>query len=165
MAPIGETILLWRLERCLSQEELAGRAGVSRPNLSAVERGKREISLRTLRALALALGVQPGILVDGKSPMELKERIDTSRKTLERIADGVVYGKPVKSQKEKELVGLLRSLTNNRFSVMKGGSRIPYVRKRMINSAWLQLSSGYSPEMVGSLIQRITDREQVLTSQ
>ena len=70
MAPFGETVLLWRLQRGLTQKELARRAGVPRPNLSAIERGQLEVSLKTVRALALALGVRPGVLVDGIAPEE-----------------------------------------------------------------------------------------------
>src|SRR6266700_81765 len=68
MLPFGETLLAWRLARGMSQAELAQAARMSRPNLSAVERGDREVTLRTLRRLALALDVRPGILADGVAP-------------------------------------------------------------------------------------------------
>lgn len=68
MLPFGETVLAWRLARGLTQAALANLARVSRPNLSAIERGQREVTLGTLRALAVALDVRPGVLVDGVSP-------------------------------------------------------------------------------------------------
>lgn len=65
MIPFGQAVLLWRLHRGLTQQTLAVKARVPRSNLSAIERGKREVSLRTLRSLALALEVRPGVLADG----------------------------------------------------------------------------------------------------
>jgi transcriptional regulator with XRE-family HTH domain len=61
--PFGETVLAWRLARGMTQAALARAACIPRPNLSAIERGDREVTLKTLRALALALEVRPGVLV------------------------------------------------------------------------------------------------------
>lgn len=41
----------------VSQEELAGRAGVHRTYVSSVERGQRNVSLENIFGLAAALGV------------------------------------------------------------------------------------------------------------
>ena len=151
MGPFSRTVLLWRLERRLSQEALAKAAKISRPNLSAVERGKREVSLRTLRALALALQVRPGVLVEGISPRELSGVSIFTRASLERVADGVAANKPVKDASEERLVALLKLMVRSRPDSRKG--------KRVIDRAWLQLSAGYPPELIQSLFQRIRDRE------
>ena len=52
-----------RLERGLTQEELAQRAGVSKDTLSKAERDVRRLWPRTVYRLAQALGVQPGELL------------------------------------------------------------------------------------------------------
>ena len=88
MLPFGQTVRVWRVHRGMTQQQLAQAAHIPRPNLSAIEQGKREVSLSTLRALALALEVQPGVLVDGIPP-SLSGGMSSpfSRKALEEIAD------------------------------------------------------------------------------
>ncbi len=71
MISLGENICLWRLAKGLSQESLALRAGIPRPNLSAIEHGRQDITVATLRALSFALGIKPGVLVDGIAPVSL----------------------------------------------------------------------------------------------
>ncbi len=50
-------VRVWREHRGLSLRELGRRAGVSPQLLSEIETGKKEGSLRTLRAIARELGV------------------------------------------------------------------------------------------------------------
>jgi transcriptional regulator with XRE-family HTH domain len=47
-----------------SQESLAARAGIHRTYMGAVERGERNVSLRNIVRLAVALGVHPRDLFD-----------------------------------------------------------------------------------------------------
>lgn len=47
----------------LSQEALADRAGMHRTYISSVERAERNVSLETLFAIAVALGVDPTELI------------------------------------------------------------------------------------------------------
>ncbi len=62
----SDLLLLGRgIRRCrervgLSQEELAGRAGLHRNYVGLVERGERNATVKTLLALARTLGVSPG---------------------------------------------------------------------------------------------------------
>jgi len=84
MVTFAENVYLWRIFRGLSQEKLAERSGIPRPNISAIEKGKREVSLATLRALAANLETTPGSLVNGVPPMHFKQGI-FSRKSLEAI--------------------------------------------------------------------------------
>lgn len=48
----------------LSQDQLAERAGLSRTQVSNLERGVHEPGSQTIRRLAAALGVQPGDLLN-----------------------------------------------------------------------------------------------------
>ena len=151
MIPFGETILMWRLYRGYTQETLARAAHIPRPNLSSIERGGREVSLKTLRALALALGVRPGILADGQAPSVAKPA-RLSRRWLERVADGLALGRMPSDPREKALVGQLRPLVASRLP--QPGRRIG----RQAERAWLALSAHYPPEVVESLLQRVRER-------
>lgn len=48
----------------LSQESLAGKAGLDRTYISSCERGERNVTLATLDRLSAALGVSPNSLLD-----------------------------------------------------------------------------------------------------
>jgi transcriptional regulator with XRE-family HTH domain len=56
---VGRNIRRLRLERGLSQEELADEIGVHRTYMGGVERGERNLTLRSLERLAQRLGVSP----------------------------------------------------------------------------------------------------------
>jgi len=61
----GESsIKLWREHRGLTQQELATRAGISKPYLSQIETGKRQGTIETLSAIARSLDVPLDILTD-----------------------------------------------------------------------------------------------------
>ena len=59
----GETLAALRLERGLSQEQLAHEAGLHRTFISMVEHGKRQPTLATVFDLAEALDVRPSTMV------------------------------------------------------------------------------------------------------
>jgi transcriptional regulator with XRE-family HTH domain len=155
--PFGPTIALWRQARGLTQDALARRARISRPNLSGIERGKREVTLRTIRALALGLDVRPGVLVDGAAPPELAAG-PLTRPALERIADAAV-GRPARlSASERRLAEALRILTRPRRRAAQGRSRPVRPSARATDRAWRLLA--LYPAAVGqTLVQRISDRE------
>ncbi|WP_440982255.1 helix-turn-helix domain-containing protein [Shinella sumterensis] len=65
-----------RLERGLSQEELAHRADLHRTYVSAIERCKYSVSIDSLQALAKVLGVEPYELLmpeDGSAPTSCED--------------------------------------------------------------------------------------------
>ena len=107
MITFGENILLWRLHRSLSQEQLAALSNIPRPNLSDIEKGKRDVTLSTIRYLANALRVLPGTLVNGEPPEYKKCGGDLSREFMERVADSVASGKSPKDAEEHQLYELL----------------------------------------------------------
>src|SRR6185437_7370469 len=101
MRPFGETVLAWRLTRGMTQAQLARAARIPRTNLSAIERGEREVTLPTLRALALALNVRPGTLVDGETPGASASPL--TRTQMERIAEATVRGTALSDPRESAL--------------------------------------------------------------
>ncbi|MDO8730359.1 MAG: helix-turn-helix transcriptional regulator [Candidatus Omnitrophota bacterium] len=152
MLSVGKTVYLWRSKRGLTQEQLARATGIPRPNLSNLERGKQELSLKTLRLLASVLKVTPGTLVDGISPLAVKGPLEFSRKELDHIANAA-FGDEKLGGRQAEVVELLKILASNRIS------RSLCSGKRRVNAAWLQFKSALSRETVNALIQRIEDRE------
>lgn len=59
LARFGRKLRTVRVEKGISQEELAQRSGLHRTYVSSVERGERNISLVNIAKLASALGVKP----------------------------------------------------------------------------------------------------------
>ncbi len=54
----GSNVKKYRLERNLSQEQLAEKSGLHRTYISAVERAERSISLDNIQKIALALNIE-----------------------------------------------------------------------------------------------------------
>ena len=65
LAVVGRRVREARIDRELSQEQVAEAARVSRPYLSAVERGERNVGIVNLIRIAHVLRVDPGDLVRG----------------------------------------------------------------------------------------------------
>jgi DNA-binding XRE family transcriptional regulator len=61
----GESRRVWREYRKLTQSQLAEKTGVIVAHISQIEGGKRECSVKLLRALAGALDVDVGMLLSG----------------------------------------------------------------------------------------------------
>ena len=59
----GANIRAYRRERGVSQEELADALGVHRTYMGGVERGERNLTLRSLERLAKRMGVDPVTLL------------------------------------------------------------------------------------------------------
>jgi transcriptional regulator with XRE-family HTH domain len=53
----GQRVKSLRKEKGMSQEELAEKSGLNRPYISAIEQGKRNVSLEVMEKLAEAMGV------------------------------------------------------------------------------------------------------------
>lgn len=159
MAPTGpfaETVLAWRLERRLTQAELARRAGLPRSNLSAIERGEREVTLRTLRALALALEVRPGVLADGEMPRASLAR--STRAALERIAEAAARGLDLADPGEARLARHLRQAMSAQLGSTNRRTRQSRPYRRRADRAYLLLRAGVTPEVLASLVERVINQ-------
>lgn len=60
---VGRAVRRFRQERRLSQEELADELGMHRTWVGGVERGERNLTLRSVERLAAGLGVDPAHLL------------------------------------------------------------------------------------------------------
>ena len=156
MVPFSRCILLWRLSRGLSQARLAGKARIPRPNISNIERGKRDVSLSTLRALAVALDVSPGTLADGIPPQDGGPPF--SREILEKVASAVSKGRIPAGQKEGALVQrvlhLVQAKKRAHFNPGRGRGKIG----RRSERAWLTASAQYPPAVIQSLVERVVEK-------
>ncbi|HDH04580.1 MAG TPA: XRE family transcriptional regulator [Nitrospirae bacterium] len=158
MIAFGENILLWRLHRSLSQERLAALSNIPRPNLSNIEKGKRDVTLSTIRSLANALGALPGTLVNGEPPEHKKHAGDLSREFMERIAGSVARGKPPGDREEHRLYQLLREVLRCSLKCAREPRRRLPLPAGKCGLAWLRLRALYPPEIVNSLIARTRER-------
>jgi transcriptional regulator with XRE-family HTH domain len=154
MLPFGETILAWRLARGLTQAQLARAARVPRPNLSAIERGARDVTLRTLRALAVALDVSPGTLADGISPHQGPS--PSHRVGLERIAAAALEGNALSDPREARLASHLGAV----MGVGPAGARRGRRQRaaRATERAYFLLRTSASAETIASLVSRVSER-------
>jgi transcriptional regulator with XRE-family HTH domain len=91
----AESLRRIRIERFLSQRELARLAGLHAITLVRLEAGTTAPSTRTVRALAGALGVEPGELT---SPEEVAEL----RRVLKNDARHAASGQPDPSSRSSQ---------------------------------------------------------------
>jgi len=63
---IGKSLRVKRIERFMSQAELAEASGLSEAHVGRIERDEVEPHLSTIRKLARALGVEPQELAKGE---------------------------------------------------------------------------------------------------
>jgi transcriptional regulator with XRE-family HTH domain len=82
----AENLRRFRIDRFLSQRELARRAGLHSVTLTRLEAGAAAPSTRSVRALAAALGVEPRDLTTPDEVAELR-RVLSKSGALEEIGD------------------------------------------------------------------------------
>ena len=149
MQPLGHTIYQWRLERKLTQNQLAELCGVSRPNLSAIEQGARDVTLKTLKRLASGLGITAGTLADGRGPDELHEKPKWGRFELDRIGRLAAGQRLLASSKEKESARELSSVMNSKIR----GAQTRNIRRE--NETISSLKTKLGSELFEHLIKRV----------
>ena len=135
----------------MTQVELARAARISRPNLSAIERGEREVTLKTLRALALALDVRPGVLADGQLPG--RAELPLTRARLERVSQAAVSGRRLADPRESALADRLAAVTSSRRAA-RGATR----PTRSAERAYLLLKGMEDDTTLASLFDRVAGK-------
>jgi transcriptional regulator with XRE-family HTH domain len=162
MLTFGDNILLWRLHRSLSQERLATLSNLPRPNLSDIEKGKRDVTLSTIRSLANALRVSPGTLVNGEPPKPEQWKEDLTRGSMERIASSVARGTYPKDSAERHISILLKEVLHCSLQSLQTRKRHLPLPGKKGNRAWLLLRAMYPAETINSLIMRSLEHAEIL---
>ena len=153
MLPIGEVIHLWRVRKGLTQQALAERSHVSRPNLSAIEQGTRDLTVQTLRRIASALGVPAGGLVDGIGPKPEHLPPNLGRQSLDRMAR-LASGQWLRAtDRERKTAFSLASIMKSKMSPV-GTKRKRLRSVRSENATFLQLKADLGGQVLQSLIRR-----------
>ena len=148
---IGQTIYIWRSYKKMTQEDLAKKSGVSRPNLSAIEQGARDLTVKTLRRIASALGVKPGILVDDVLP-EFTLRKTWDRESLDRVARRAIGERTQLSAPEKKIARIVKLLAKKKLGL--AGSCFSRTT-RQENVQWLVLKKGIGEHKVAYILSRV----------
>jgi transcriptional regulator with XRE-family HTH domain len=97
----GDVLRRYRVERDISQEELAYLAGVDRTFVSRLERGLRQPTMTTLIGIGLALGVSAADMVRETEQVYLKQAKLASPLQKERDKPDVVKEKAKKYSKAR----------------------------------------------------------------
>ncbi len=141
MLPIGYQIYLKRLELGLTQNELAGRVHIPQSNLSNIEKGKRDLTVSTLRRIAAAMNVHPRDFFAEADP---KAKHELSRQKIERIAK-LVAGKAEPKPEEMSVTHLFKQVVPRR------GRK--YVKD--LNRSWLELHQQFNASEINSICERV----------
>ncbi len=146
MVPIGSQIYLRRLEQNLTQVDLAKKVGIPQPNLSNIEKGKQDITVSTLRKIAVAFNIHPAEFF--KDTGEVPQS-HLSRHKIEHIAKKVAE-EPKPSQHQKDpLVTLYQKV-------------LPYqgrVRVKELQKSWLVLRSKCNSQEINSVRERVAEHK------
>lgn len=146
MIPIGDQIYLRRLEEKLTQQELAKKAGIPQPNLSNIEKGRQDLTISTLRKIALALSIHPSEFFSETVPASGKTNF--SRAQIEKIARGVT-GREKLNPNEQEIAALLKKIIPQKGRI----------RLRELNNAWLELRRKFNQQEINSLYERVMEQQ------
>jgi len=87
---IGKTIREYRKSQGLSQEKLAERVGTKHTDIGKLERGERNVTLRTLERVAQSLGIEVYQLFEDEKRSKLTRKeylMDKINQTLSNVSD------------------------------------------------------------------------------
>lgn len=144
MIPIGYQIYLKRLEQNLTQAELAIKADVPQPNLSNIEKGKQDITVSTLRKIAVAFNIHPAEFFKDFDDVP---KPNSGRKQIERIAKQVAAETVPKKGRQDQVVTLYKNILPH-----KGRIRV-----RELQRSWLELKKRFNSQEINSVRERVAE--------
>ena len=147
MLLIGSVIQQARLQKGLTQARLASLCGIPQPNLSNIERGKRDITIATLRRIAVALSVHPGEFFSDFNPEP--DRMVLSRRRIERLAKVISDRNKPSNSEEREISKWFKKILPDKGKV----------RVRELNQAWLELRKRFTSQEINSVYERTQEHQ------
>ena len=149
---LGQRLQQQRLQKGLTQPELARRTGIAQANLSNIEKGKRDPSLLTLRKICFALGVPAWEIV--RAAEQAPTGLSLKRTELEKLAK-VILGSGAERPRavSRELVKALRQI----FSIERG------VSDKELDQSWVKALGVFLHRDILTLRDRVND-ERLRTS-
>jgi len=152
MVTVPLYLTAWRAERGMSQVGLARRTGLAQSALSAIEAGRRNITLNTLGQLAQALAVPPAALLQWPD----RRQLPLTRHQVDGVARAVVSG-------ERHLGPVLNHLADEIATLVMGKLRAHEApgAKRTWGRRWdapyraWRMRQHYPWEMVVTILQRL----------
>lgn len=145
----SRAIYLARIEKGLSQKELALKAGIPQPNLSKIEKG-RDFKVSTLSQIALALDISVDNLIRGSQPLDINKKKFFQRDNIEKTIDQIVNNETI-PKKFKSPAQLIY------FMAKKDKS---YASKKNIHLAWYNLKKNFSNDEIQTIISKLTKSRQ-----
>jgi transcriptional regulator with XRE-family HTH domain len=143
----------WRTAKRVSQEELARLSGIPQGALSVIERGRRDMTLRSLERIAQALGLEITALF--RTPLA---GFHLDRREKEEIARAIIEGKRPKDPVKDELASDLRSLVSRKLLASKApGARATRGKRWKVSRRSIDLQRKYGRELVQDILGR-TDK-------
>jgi two-component system, response regulator len=158
----GTSVKSWRNRRGISQEELAGRAGLHRTYISDVERGVRNVSLESIEKLARALEIPVATLVSKANQPSSQEGLRSRINTDELVE--ILLVEDDLDDEELALQALKRLNITNHIHVVRDGAEAidflfgmgPYAERQDQRRPQLILLDLYLPKLSGiEVLQRI----------
>ena len=149
MLMIGSNIAHARLERKMTQAQLAGQCGIPQPNLSNIEKGKKDLMVFTLIRIASALGVSPAQLLD-EGTVE-KHGLELTRENIELLAEVIVNPDRKATAEIREHAELFREIFSETHS-RKSAKQIQF--------AWSQLKNRFTSQEIRGIERRVQDARQ-----
>jgi hypothetical protein len=137
-------------------------SSLPRPNLSDIEKGKRDVTLSTIRSLAYALKVLPGTLVNAEPPRPEQWKQNLTRESMEQIADSVVRGTYPGDPSDRHISTLLKEVLHCSLRSVRTRERRLPLPGRKSDRAWLLLRALYPAETLNSLIMKTLERAEIV---
>lgn len=150
MNEIARSIYIARIEKGLSQKELALKANIPQPNISKIEQG-RDFRVSTLYQLAFALDVSVDNLISGIRTKKLNKRNLFKRRNIEKTIACVVNNENA-PRELKPAVELISSII--------GRNKEVHTSKKSSHLSWYRLKRSFSGEEINTILSRIYKAKQ-----